>query len=70
MWNFKLKKTRIIFVISVLWFLTCYFIIGFQFNEYFAIGNVMTRIEFYIILFPIYIYWIVIPSYRWMLKGK
>ena len=70
MWDFKLKKTRIIFVISILWFFTSYWFVGADFYDDWSIDNVMTRPPIYIMLIPVFIYWIVIPSYRWIMKGK
>jgi hypothetical protein len=71
MWDFKLKKTRIIFVISIIWFFTSYFFTGTT-DTYgdWSIDYVMTHPLLYIMLTPLFIYWIVIPSYRWIMKGK
>ena len=71
MWDFKLKKTRIIFVISIIWFFTSYFFTGttYSYGDW-SIDYVMTHPLLYIMLTPLFIYWIVIPSYRWIMKGK
>ena len=74
MWDFKLKKTRIILIISILWFFTSYLFIGTEGRDDWSIDNVMTRPGLYIMLLPLFIYWIAIPLYRfttsWVMKGK
>jgi hypothetical protein len=70
MWDFKLKKTRIILVISIIWFFTSYFFIGTDGYDDWSIDNVMTHPFLYIMITPLFIYWIVIPSYRWVMKGR
>ena len=63
MWDFKLKKTRVIFIGSVVYSWLVYWAIGdtpFSNNNTALIG----------FLSPVLIYWIVIPLYRWIKKGK
>jgi hypothetical protein len=70
MWDFKLKKTRIILVISILWVLIIYsgcstdvWSSSFYFDE-------TEWLLFFLWGIPVWIYWVVIPSYRWVMKGK
>ena len=62
MWDFKLKKTRIIFIASFVWIGLASWIIDLGGG-----GNI-----FIILLFnsPVLIYWIGIPLYRWIMIGK
>ena len=75
MWDFKLKKTRLILLVSILWSLVGYllasnsvfsFIVYNQKNRYETIENPY----FYIWMIPVIIYWIVLPLFRWAMKGK
>ena len=71
MWDFKLKKTRIIFVISILWVLVCYTSLSTDgFSYYLFHSDVIDEAPFWWLISPVLIYWIVIPSYRWIMKGK
>ena len=65
MWDFKLKKTRIILIISILWILILYF--GILFDSYYEIEE---WLFFFLWGTPVWIYWVGIPSYRWVMKGK
>ena len=65
MWAFKLKKTRIILIISILWIVILYF--GILFDSYYDIDE---WTFFFLWGTPVWIYWVVIPSYRWVMKGK
>ena len=75
MWDFKLKKTRLVLLVSILWSLIGYllainsvfsFIVYNQQNRYEIIENPY----FYIWISPVIIYWIVLPLLRWAMKGK
>ncbi len=71
MWDFKLKKTRIILVVSVVWFIFIYFAHSTDgFNRHMGYNATFESPYFYLWLIPIFVYWIVIPSYRWIMKGK
>ena len=65
MWDFKLKKTRIILIISILWILILYF--GILFDSYYDNEEL---ILFFLWGTPVWIYWLIIPCYRWIIKGK
>ena len=65
MWDLKLKKTRIILIISILWILILYF--GILFDSYYEIEE---WLFFFLWGTPVWIYWVGIPSYRWVMKGK
>ena len=61
MWDFKLKKIRIILLASIVWgFLGIW--IGVEMR-----GGIADWLGW---MTPVLIYWIVIPLYRWMMKGK
>jgi len=62
MWDFKLKKTRVILIASIIYSILFY---GFGVVEY-----VLDELWYWIYMSPVFIYWIVIPIYRWMMKGK
>jgi hypothetical protein len=75
MWDFKLKKTRLILLVSILWSLVGYllasnsvfsFIVYNQQNRYETLENPY----FYIWMMPVIIYWTVLPLFRWAMKGK
>jgi hypothetical protein len=70
MWDFKLKKTRIIFVISTLWVFVWYLIISADGYSSPFNNDVLDEAPFWWLISPVLIYWIVIPSYRWIMKGK
>ena len=62
MWDFKLKKTRVILIASIIYsILFC----GFGVVEY-----VLDELWYWIYMSPVFIYWIVIPIYRWIMKGR
>mgnify|MGYP006202365169 FL=1 len=66
MWDFKLKKTRIIFIGSVVWLLLI-----IPITEEVLYLSDSDEIGFQLLfLVPIVIYWIAIPLYRWIMKGK
>ena len=66
MWDFKLKKTRIIFIGSVVWLLLI-----IPITEEALYLSDSDEIGFQLLfLVPIVIYWIAIPLYRWIMKGK
>jgi hypothetical protein len=61
MWDFKLKKIRIILLASIIWgFLGIW--LGVETGG--GMGDWLGWMT------PVLIYWIVIPLYRWMMKGK
>ena len=62
MWDFKLKKTRVILIASIIYSILFY---GFGVVEY-----VLDELWYWIYMSPVFIYWIVIPIYRWIMKGK
>ena len=66
MWNFKLKKTRIILIVSVIWLLL---IIPITEDFLYLSSSDETGFQL-LFLAPIVIYWIAIPLYRWIMKGK
>ena len=61
MWDFKLKKTRIIFIASIVWTGLASWFVDDNGGNSFAILLVNS---------PVLIYWIGIPLYRWIMKGK
>jgi len=61
MWDFKLKKTRIIFIASFVW-------IGLA--SWLVDENGGNSVAILLVNSPVLIYWIGIPLYRWMMKGK
>ena len=66
MWDFKLKKTRIIFLGSVVWLLLI-----IPITEEVLYLSDSDEIGFQLLfLAPIVIYWIAIPLYRWIMKGR
>jgi len=65
MWDLKLKKTRIILIISILWILILYF--GILFDSHYYNEEL---ILFFLWGTPVWIYWLIIPCYRWIIKGK
>ena len=62
MWDFKLKKTRVILIASIIYSILFY---GFGVVEY-----VLDELWYWIYMSPVFIYWIVIPIYRWIMKGR
>jgi len=61
MWDFKLKKIRIILLASIVWgFLGIW--LGVETRS--GMGDWLGWMT------PVLIYWIVIPLYRWMMRGK
>ena len=62
MWDFKLKKTRVILIASIVYSILFY---GFGVVEY-----VLDELWYWIYMSPVFIYWIVIPIYRWIMKGR
>jgi hypothetical protein len=71
MWDFKLKKTRIIFIGSTVYSWLVYWSLASNFGNYsdWTYSNADPLVWF-LVTSPIWIYWIVIPIYRWMMKGK
>ena len=62
MWDFKLKQTRVICIASIIYSILFY---------WFGIGeDVLDEVWYWSWMSPVFIYWIVIPSYRWVMKGK
>ena len=61
MWDFKLKKTRVRFIASIIWGGLGIWL-GVE-----AGGGLIDWLGWMI---PVLIYWIGIPLYRWMMKGK
>jgi hypothetical protein len=62
MWDFKLRKTRIILVVSIIYSILFYWL-GVE-------EDVLDELWYWSWMSPVFIYWIVIPSYRWIMKGK
>ena len=61
MWDFKLKKIRMIFLASIIW--------G-GLGIWLAVESGGGFIDWLGWMIPVLIYWIGIPLYRWMMKGK
>ena len=61
MWDFKLKKTRIIFIASIVW-------TGLA--SWWAVEEGGDFFDILIVNSPVLIYWIVMPLYRWIMNGK
>ena len=62
MWNFKFKKTRIIFLLSIPWVWFISYFHHYNFSRY--------PLEILIFTSPVWVYWVVIPLYLWIRKGK
>jgi len=62
MWDFKLRKTRIIFLVSIPWVWFISYFHHYNFSRYF--------VEILIFTSPVWVYWIVIPLFLWIKKGK
>ena len=62
MWDFKLKQTRVIFFASIIYSIFFYW---FGIEE-----DVLDELWYWSWMSPVFIYWVVIPSYRWIMKGK
>ena len=62
MWDFKLKKTRIILVVSIVYSILFYWL-GVE--EW-----ILDELWYWSWMSPVFIYWIVIPLYRWIMKGS
>jgi hypothetical protein len=62
MWDFKLKKTRVILIATIIYSVLFYW---FGIEE-----DVLDELWYWSWMSPVFIYWIVIPSYRWIMKGK
>ena len=62
MWDFKLKKTRVILIASIIYSVLFYW---FGVEE-----DVLDELRYWSWMSPVFIYWIVIPSYRWVMKGR
>ena len=62
MWDFKLKKTRIILVVSIVYSILFYW---FGVEE-----RILDELWYWSWMSPVFIYWIVIPLYRWIMKGS
>ena len=62
MWDFKLKKTRVILIASIIYSVLFYW---FGVEE-----DVLDELRYWSLMSPVFIYWIVIPSYRWVMKGR
>ena len=62
MWDFKLKKTRVILIASIIYSILFY---GLGVVEY-----ILDELWYWIYMSPVFIYWIVIPIYRWIMKGR
>jgi len=62
MWNFEFKKTRIIFLLSIPWVWFISYFHHYNFSRYF--------VEILIFTSPVWVYWIVIPLFLWIKKGK
>jgi hypothetical protein len=70
MWDFKLKKTRIIFIASIVWLWISYGIISTDIGrKSWGFHDVETMV-YLTFISPVLIYWIGIPLYRWIMKGK
>jgi len=69
MWDFKLKKTRIIFIGSVVYSWLLYWGITTNIGSR-RLGWYDLDEGFYVLISPVIIYWIGIPLYRWIMKGK
>ena len=85
-WNFKLRKTRVIFIISIAWCFISYWIVtgGVMYyldsSHYFDMVGYgsyewqWVRGEFIVFTSPVWIYWIVIPfikiMFNWIKEGK
>ncbi len=85
MWDFKLKKTRIIFLISIFWCGFAYFFLlkggllylinieTYYEMKYLGIYDSPSIYDWLFALIPVWIYWIVIPiiriTYRWIKGG-
>lgn len=69
MWDFKLKKTRIIFLGSVIYSWLLYWGITTNIGSK-SWGWYDLEEGFYVLISPVIIYWIGIPLYRWIMKGK
>jgi hypothetical protein len=70
MWDFKLKKTRIIFIVSVFWLWITYWIITTDIGTDRWGYHTVDTVVYLTFISPVLIYWIVIPLYRWAMKGK
>ena len=83
-WNFKLKKTRIIFLLSIIWcgFVYLFFIDGWiVFLLDWQTYNNLIKLDYFngsmsewlFWLTPVWIYWITIPiiriAYKWIKGG-
>ena len=62
MWDFKLRKTRIILVVSII-----YSILFYWFGIY---EDVLDELGYWSMMSPVFIYWIAIPLFRWVMKGR
>jgi len=62
MWDFKLKKTRIILLVSIVYSILFYW---FGVEE-----RILDELWYWSWMSPVFIYWIVIPLYRWIMKGS
>ena len=62
MWDFKLRKTRIIVVVSII-----YSILFYWFGIY---EDVLDELGYWSLMSPVFIYWIAIPLFRWVMKGN
>jgi len=62
MWDFKLKKTRVILIASII-----YSILFYRFG---VVEYIFDELWYWIYMSPVFIYWIVIPIYRWIMKGR
>jgi hypothetical protein len=61
---FNIKEKRIAILFSILWIL-----IVIWYEDKHIVKSYETA-EFMLVFAPVWIYWIVLPIYRWIIKGK
>ena len=62
MWDFKLKKTRVILIATII-----YSVLFYWFGIY---EDVLDELGYWSLMSPVFIYWIAIPLFRWVMKGN